>query len=215
MTTQPLDPKRNGDWKVDTTRQPDPSRTALLVMDVQQSMVERFAGGEELAARLGTAVAAARRAGVTIIAVRVAFRPGHPEVDRRNKMFGRLAESGALILDSPEAALHPALGIDKLDPVVTKVRVGAFAGSDLAQILRGRGITTLVLGGIATSGVVLSTLRHAADADHDVVVLADGCLDADPEVHRVLVSKVFPAQAEVVTVAEWIGQLGTGGHPGR
>jgi nicotinamidase-related amidase len=60
-----------------------------------------------------------------------------------------------------------------------------------------------VLAGIATSGVVLSTVRQAADMDYRLTVLSDGCLDADPEVHRVLTEKVFPRQAEVSTVAEW------------
>jgi nicotinamidase-related amidase len=51
---------------------------------------------------------------------------------------------------------------------------------------------------------VLSTLRQAADLDFGLTVLADGCLDADPEVHRVLMEKVFPHQADVTTVADWI-----------
>jgi nicotinamidase-related amidase len=55
--------------------------------------------------------------------------------------------------------------------------------------------------------VVLSTLRQAADVDYQLVVLADGCLDADPEVHRVLTGKVFPRQADVLTVDEWEAQL--------
>ncbi|MGH7440727.1 MAG: cysteine hydrolase family protein [Polyangiaceae bacterium] len=46
-------------------------------------------------------------------------------------------------------------------------------GTDLDMILRANGIDTLVLGGIATSGVVLSTVRHAADADYRLVVVAD------------------------------------------
>ena len=71
-------------------------------------------------------------------------------------------------------------------------------------------IGTLVLTGIATSGVVLSTLRQAADLDYRLVVLSDGCLDADPEVHRVLTEKVFPRQAEVHTVAEWEDHLAAG-----
>ncbi|MEU8230952.1 isochorismatase family protein [Actinoplanes sp. NPDC048967] len=54
---------------------------------------------------------------------------------------------------------------------------------------------------MATSGVVLSTLRQAADLDYTLTVLADACLDADPEVRRVLTEKVFPQQADVVTVA--------------
>ncbi len=87
--------------------------------------------------------------------------------------------------------------------MVTKRRVSAFAGSDLDLVLRGLGAGTLVLTGIATSGVALSTLRYAADQDYQLVVLADACLDPDPEVRRVLTEKVFPRQAGVRTVAEW------------
>jgi len=60
-----------------------------------------------------------------------------------------------------------------------------------------------VLCGIATSGVVLSTLRQAADLDYRLTVLRDACADAEAEVHRVLTEKVFPRQADVVDVAHW------------
>lgn len=59
-----------------------------------------------------------------------------------------------------------------------------------------------MLAGIVTSGVVLSTVRHASDADFEITALSDACGDPDPEVHRVLVEKVLPTRAEVVTVAE-------------
>lgn len=72
------------------------------------------------------------------------------------------------------------------------------------MILRAQRVQTLVLAGIATSGVVLSTLRQAADMDYRLVVLRDGCADADEEVHRVLLDKVFPRQADVRTVDEWV-----------
>jgi nicotinamidase-related amidase len=81
--------------------------------------------------------------------------------------------------------------------------VSAFSGSDLDVVLRSLGVDSLVLSGIATSGVVLSTLRQAADLDYRLTVLTDGCTDRDPEVHRVLMEKVFPRQASVVSVAEW------------
>ncbi len=68
-------------------------------------------------------------------------------------------------------------------------------------------IERCVLLGIATSGVVLSTLRHAADADYRLVVVADCCVDADEEVHRVLTEKVFTRQASVVSAAELTGAL--------
>jgi nicotinamidase-related amidase len=54
---------------------------------------------------------------------------------------------------------------------------------------------------------VLSTLRAAADLDFELTVLRDACADADPEVHRVLLDKVFPRQAEVVDVAAWAAGL--------
>jgi nicotinamidase-related amidase len=91
--------------------------------------------------------------------------------------------------------------------VVSKRRVSAFAGSDLDMVLRAGGLHSLVLAGIATSGVVLSTLRQAADLDYRLTVLADGCLDADPGVHQVLLEKVFPRQAEVVSIADWLADL--------
>jgi nicotinamidase-related amidase len=91
--------------------------------------------------------------------------------------------------------------------VVTKRRVSAFSGSDLEVVLRSQNISHLVLSGIATSGVVLSTLREAADRDYQLTVLADCCLDADEEVHRVLLTKVFPRQADVIQSQAWIAQL--------
>jgi nicotinamidase-related amidase len=86
---------------------------------------------------------------------------------------------------------------------VIKRRVSAFTGSDLEVILRAHGIQHIVLIGIATSGVVLSTVREASDKDYRLTVLADCCADGDEEVHRVLTTKVFPRQADVLTVDEW------------
>jgi nicotinamidase-related amidase len=103
--------------------------------------------------------------------------------------------------------IHPDIVTGAEDIVVIKKRVSAFAGSDLDLVLRSGEIDSLVLTGIATSGVVLSTVRQAADLDFTLTVLSDGCLDNDPEVHRVLTEKVFPHQAEVVTVDEWVKAL--------
>ncbi len=140
-----------------------------------------------------------------MIYVVVGFRAGHPEVSPRNKSFGALARGGGGFAESdPGAAVHPDVAPEPGDVVVTKKRVSGFAGSDLDMVLRAGGVEDLVLTGIATSGVVLSTLRQAADLDFGLTVLSDGCLDGDPEVHRVLTEKVFPRQAEVTTVGEWV-----------
>ena len=181
--------------------------TALLVMDVQQSIVDRFGDDEAYLPRLAAAVETARRAGIRVIYVVVGFRAGHPEVSERNKSFAAIAGTGRFADGDPGAAIHPAVAPAPGDIIVTKRRVSAFTGSDLEVVLRAAGIDHLVLTGIATSGVVLSTLRQAADLDYRLTVLADGCLDADPEVHRVLTDKVYPRQADVLRIAEWTESL--------
>ena len=139
-----------------------------------------------------------------MIYVVVGFRAGAPEISPNNKSFARFAGGGAFTPGDPNADIHPELAPQPGDIVVTKRRVSAFAGSDLDVVLRSAGVDTLVLAGIATSGVVLSTVRQAADLDFGLVVLSDGCLDADPEVHRVLLESVFPRQARVLTIQGWI-----------
>ncbi len=183
--------------------------TALLLMDFQPPMVERLADeAEPLLATVGLAAGAARANGLPVVYVRIAFRPGAPEVSPNNRIFTALADSSAFVEDEPVAQIHPSVAPEPGDIVVTKKRVSAFAGSDLDVVLRSQGVRTLVLAGIATSGVVLSTLRQAADLDYRLVVLRDACADIDGEVHRVLLDKVFVRQADVVTVEEWINRIG-------
>ena len=185
--------------------------TSLLVMDVQNGVVERFAeGSESLLTAIGRATAAARSAGIPVIYVRVAFRPGSPEISARNRIFSAIAASRRMGEDDAATQIHPAVAPQPDDIVVTKKRVSAFAGSDLDVVLRSLDTGSLVLTGIATSGVVLSTLRQAADLDYELAVLSDGCADGDSEVHRVLLDKVFPRQATVLSTDEWVKQLQRG-----
>jgi nicotinamidase-related amidase len=178
------------------------------VMDVQRGIVERFAGDPEYLLRLRGAIEVAHRVGMPVIYVVVRFRDGHPEVSSRNKSFSAITRGGGFVDTDSATGIHPEIAPRNGDIVVTKRRVSAFAGSDLEVVLRSGEIDTLVLAGIATSGVVLSTVRQAADLDYRLVVLGDGCLDADPEVHRVLTEKVFPRQADVMTVDTWIAEQG-------
>jgi nicotinamidase-related amidase len=186
----------------------DPRRSALLVMDYQAGIVGRIADADELLARMRTAIDFARERGMTVGYVRVALTDEERvAVPDRNKTFAALASLGsAMHADAPETAVHDAVAPAPGDIVARKQRVGPFSTTDLAEQLAARGIDTLVLGGISTSGVVLSTVRHAADADYRLYVLSDATADTDPEVHRVLVDKVFPRQAWVITTDE-LGEL--------
>lgn len=185
----------------------DRTRTALLLMDFQAEVIPMFERAAQTVARAAELAAAARAAGLPIVYVTIGFRPGYPEINPRNATFTTMAQTGRFIVGTPgaevAAALHPAAG----DLVVVKRRVSAFAGTDMEIVLRAKGIETLILSGIATSGVVLSTLRHAADADYRAIVVEDACADRDEEVHRVLTGKVFPRQATVTTTAELVAAL--------
>ncbi len=179
-------------------------RSALVVMDVQPGAIERAPDPAGYLARVTEAVRAARAHAVPVVHVVVGFRPGMPEVSPRNQTFSAAKQQRPPFLTDPRPAITPEGG----EVVVTKRRVSAFAGSDLEIVLRAADIDHLVLCGIATSGVVLSTLREAADKDYRLTVLADLCADTDPEVHAVLTGKVFPRQAQVVNAADWIKSLG-------
>ncbi|HET6724377.1 MAG TPA: isochorismatase family cysteine hydrolase [Gammaproteobacteria bacterium] len=183
----------------------DGDRTALLIMDYQADIVAMVGDdADALLDRAGKALATARAAGIPVIYIAVGFRPGYPEVSPRNPSFSGLRASGRLAPGSVGADMHPAVAPQENDIVVVKHRVGAFSGTDLEMILRAHDIDTLVLFGIATSGVVLSTIRHAADHDYRLLVLKDCCADADAEVHRVLVDKVFARQATVTNAEAFI-----------
>lgn len=187
------------------TRQNDKG-TALVLMDLQRGILANYADSAFLE-RIRQAIDAARQARLPVIWVKVAFRSGYPEVSPRNKAFSAVLQTRRLVDGDAQTDIHPDLGPEPGDVVVTKRRVGAFSGSDLDTVLRAADIDTLVLAGVATSGVVLSTVRLAADLDYRITVLQDGCADSDPEVHRVLTEKVFPRQATVRTISDWVDAI--------
>lgn len=186
----------------------DRKHTALLIMDYQQSIVSRVVEKyPDLLDKTAAVLAAARAADLPIIYIVVSFREGYPEVSPRNRSFSTIRESGRLLAGSPDTEIHPQVGPGPGEIVVAKHRVGAFSTTALETILRAHDVTSLILCGISTSGVVLSTVRWAADMDYDLVVVEDCCADADDEVHRVLTQKVFPRQARVVSAQEIIEDL--------
>jgi nicotinamidase-related amidase len=189
----------------------DPARTALLVMDYQQGIVERIEDSEALVARARAAIDTLRAVGAEIGYVRVAFTdadldamPDGAPMAQRVKQMPR----GAMDADAPATQIDERLAPADGDIVVRKTRVGPFLTTDLDQQLRARGVDTLVLAGISTSGVVLSTVRDAHDRDYRLYVLADATADPLPDVHEALIRKILPRQAEVIEVADLEGLLG-------
>ena len=177
-------------------------RSALLVMDFQPDIVANFPAADAIA-NTKKVLAAARAAGMPIAFVVVGFRPGHPEVSANNKGFAAAKSAGRLINPTVIDELAPLPG----EPVVVKRRVGALYGTDLPVILSAFDANHLILTGISTSGVILSTTRLAADMDFAITILADCVGDNDPEVHNVLLTKNQPRQAEISDSTTFIAGL--------
>jgi nicotinamidase-related amidase len=199
--------KREEEHMNETLPTIDPQRTALLVMDCQAGIVGSLGGAEALLARVADAIAITRGHGVQIGYVRVAFDDtDYDAVPAHSRMATRVASAGrAFHSDSPATVIDERVAPEPGDIVVRKTRVGAFSTTNLDEQLRDRGITNLILAGIATSGVVLSTVREAADRDYQIFVLADGTADRDPDVHQFLLERIFPRQAYVITTEQLDG----------
>ena len=184
-----------------------PKHTAVMCMDYQNAIVSAYGGSgvEELLTRSARVLEQARKIGMLVIYVRVGFRPGLPEISPRNTLF-------SAVKNSPERQkmflgagreIHAAVAPQENEIIIEKHRVGAFTGTDLDMILRANEIDTLVLFGIATSGVVLSTLVDAFDADYKIVVIKDCCADRDEDLHSCLTEKYFTTRGTVITAEEF------------
>jgi nicotinamidase-related amidase len=168
-------------------------------MDYQPAIIDRMGNQDELLSKMTKTINLARDNKFHIGYVRVAFTDNdYKSLPETNKTFKTLAENKQMSDADPSTAIHEKLAPNDSDIIVRKTRVGAFSTTDLHTRLREKGIDTLILAGISTSGVVLSTIRDAADHDYRIFVLSDCCFDPDLVVHEVLMKKVFPRQATVI-----------------
>jgi nicotinamidase-related amidase len=182
----------------------DRARTAVLSMDLQAGVVSVYVKEDGFVARVRQLLESARRAGMRIVHVKVGFRPNVPEASPRNVFLSGVKASPRHqeFFAGDSGAIHPSLAPAPGDLVVTKTRISAFAGTDLDLLLRANDIHTLILTGIATSGVVLATFLQAFDADYRLIVVKDCCADLDAELHAALLERFFPRLAAVVSAAD-------------
>lgn len=171
------------------------ARTALLALHYQNEvlhpegrikvgMAEKSDNRERVKERAATLLAFARRTGIPVISVRIAFAPGHADVIQNCTIFRNVVKNGAMIDGSWGAEFHEGLGPLPGEAVVKHTRVNAFYGSDLDDILRGMGTDHLIIAGIATNSVVSTTVAHAADAGYVVTVAEDACSSGNPDLHK-------------------------------
>ncbi len=179
------------------------TNSVLLVMDMQKAIIGRIQNPAAFTGKVARAIKAARKAGIPTWWVVVGFREGMPEIGQQNKSFAASKERMGNMTMEEWLTIDETVAPNTSDIIITKRRFSAFTGNDLEVLLRANNIQHMLLTGISSSGVVLSTLREAADKDYTITVLSDACIDFDEEVHSVLMTKIFPRQATVITVEEW------------
>jgi len=187
----------------------DPRTTALVLIDLQGGIL-RFArgpyNGDQL---LATAAGLARRfraAGALVVLVRVGFSDGLPELLRQP------TDEPAPIDDTlplPEGWWDQPVQLEvaPTDIQITKRNWGAFHGTELDLQLRRRGITTVVLGGIATNFGVESTARAGWELGYAMVLAEDAMSAPAAEMHEFAVGRIFPRLGLVRKTAEVLAAL--------
>lgn len=177
------------------------TNTALIVVDLQAGIVGLPLAHpvEGVIARSTELIGAFRRHGLPVALVNVAGAPpGRTE---------RGATGGGRVRPEGWTDLIPELDQQPDDIAVTKYARSAFSGTDLAAQLRARGVTQVVVVGIATGSGVESTARSAHEDGFHVSLPVDAMTDGSPDTHEHSVTKVFPKIAETGTTAELLALL--------
>ena len=184
----------------------DPTITALVLIDLQQSNVARELAphsAQQVVAHSAQLAEAMRQRGGTVVYVRVLIRELLPL--SADVALSRPASAPPL----PENAtdLVPEAGCQEGDIVIAKRQWGAFQGTDLEQQLRRRGITTLVLAGIATNFGIESTARAATDLGYAVVFADDAMSSLRADLHEFSIKNIFPFMGKVRSTADLLSSL--------
>jgi nicotinamidase-related amidase len=177
------------------------AKSAVVIGDLQVGITRNHPFVAELVPRAAALAAAARERGDLVVFIRTSLRVNGADVSPRNAGAQAIFGMGDDYHDgSTGTELDPGLGREPGDVVVTKHRASAFAGTDLALVLRSSGVDTLVVAGVATSAMVAATVYDAVDRDFQVRVAGDVCGDLVDSVHDFFISTVFPSRGvEIVT----------------
>jgi nicotinamidase-related amidase len=174
------------------------SKTALIVIDMQAGIVglPTAQPADRVIQQAAILADAFRRHGLPVVLVNVdGGAPGRTEQPRRGERPAGWAE------------LVPELHHQPSDHTVTKRTWGAFTNTDLDEYLKGRGVSQVVIVGIATSAGVESTARQAHEHGFNVTLAVDAMTDMNPDAHINSVTRIFPRLGETGTTAEIIALL--------
>jgi len=180
----------------------DPKKTALVIIDLQKGIVAMQAAPHstaEVTEKSNRLAKALRSKGATVVYVRVDM----------SDVLRLPVDAPSVFPNMPPSAseLAPEAGFQAGDVLITKRHWGAFAGTELEQILKERGIDTVVITGISTNAGVESTVRQGTGLGFAFVIVEDACSARDAEAHRFAFEKTFPRLARVRSADEVLAAL--------
>ena len=180
-------------------------RPALLVVDFVRAYLEPgsplYAGVEDARAAAARLLAAARAAGIPVMHTNVAYEPGGADGGvffRKLPALASFERGRHPELAAFAAGLEPAAG----EPVFTKQYASAFFGTRLAEALREKGIDTLLIAGLSTSGCVRASAVDACQHGFVPLVVREAVGDRHPAPHEASLFDLQAKYAEVISLAE-------------
>lgn len=182
-----------------------PAQTALVVMHYQTDILALFPSvAPTLLANTRKLCDAARSRGVSVYFAKIHFSPGYPEVSPLNRNGQGIKRLGLFVDDQ----ISPELERRDSEPLIVAHRASVFFGTDLQVRLFAQGIDTLLMVGIASTGVVLSSVAYASDADFRLFTVKDCCYDPDQVVHDHLFATAFDSRTTVLSLADALALVG-------
>jgi len=203
----------------------DPSKTALIVVDMENDFVAHGAPLETPAGRamlptLKRAIGFCREQGIRVIYTTHAHRRDGCDMGRFKDLWPPIARRTGLVDGEPGIEIYPEIVPEADEIVITKRRYSAFYGTDLEIILRGLGVDTVVISGVTTENCCHATARDALFRDYKVVFLSDATATFDypdvgqggmaaAEVHRATLVILSVSTAHVMTTDEFMARTAT------
>jgi len=185
--------------------------TAFVFCDYQNDVIAMYQNNTSLNQCLSKSRALFRsvyqhrqKKNLASISVGVCFRQGYPEVSPHNSHFVMWKQFGRLVEGTKGAEFIDGLVPHEGDIVIKKRRIDAFYNTELKMVLDSRNIRQIVIAGIDTGGVILSTVQSAVDRDYKIVVVRDCCFDGNELVQNMLMEEVLPKYGAAVTSVEAI-----------
>ena len=181
--------------------------SAFLIMDYQLFALQNYLpeeAAQNIIKNTKKLLGTIHNKNIPVIYITVQFNDGYPEISSKNTVFSQIKEQGLFKKNDPLTQIHPDIKPNINDIEVTRNRIGSFSFTNLDLILKANKIDTLILAGLTTSGVVLSTVRQAFDLDYKLIVIEDCCSDPDPDIQEILMKKILPQHSSVLSINEAI-----------